>query len=160
MGAVADEPETNDPIAVYEGGCHCGAIRVQFATAIAPGGLPLRECACSFCRRHGATTATDRDGRLHITLVKVEEAVRYRFGARTADFLLCGTCGVYVAAVMSTEAGAVSTLNVNVLEQRSLFSAEPESVTYADESPHQRRLRRAERWTITTVDVVQPDQEP
>ena len=147
------ESQSNER-AVFEGGCHCGAIRVQFAPSVAPDDLPLRECACTFCRRHGATTATDRDGRLHVTLVKVEEAVRYRFGARTADFLLCGTCGVYVAAVMSTEAGAVSTLNINVLDQCGLFSSKPEPVSYEDESPHQRRLRRAERWTITTVDVV------
>lgn len=151
---VGDESETGDAIAVYEGGCHCGAIRIQFAPSVPADALPLRECACAFCRRHGATTATDRDGRLHITLVKVSEAVRYRFGARTADFLLCGTCGVYVAAVISTEAGAVSTLNVNVLDQRGLFTSNPEPVRYDDETPHERRLRRAERWTITTVDVV------
>lgn len=151
---MSEQADNEQAVAVYEGGCHCGAIRVQFAPSVAPEGLPLRMCACSFCRRHGATTATDRDGRLHITLVKVEEAVRYRFGARTADFLLCGTCGVYVAAVMSTEAGAVSTLNVNVLDQHELFTAEPEHVVYEGETPHARRLRRAERWTITTVDVV------
>ena len=139
---------------VYEGGCHCGALRVRFAPSVPAAQVALRRCGCTFCRRHNATTATDREGRLHIEVVELGEAVRYRFGARTADFLLCGRCGVYVAAVMDSEAGAVATLNVNVLDDRADFTADPESVRYDGESAQHRRLRRAETWTITTVTVA------
>jgi hypothetical protein len=31
---------------------------------------------------------------------------RYRWGLATADFLVCGRCGVYVAAVLSEGASA------------------------------------------------------
>jgi hypothetical protein len=139
---------------VYTGGCHCGAIRVAFETAIAPDALPLRQCACSFCRRHAATTATDPHGRLELAIVRLEDAVRYRFGTRSVDFLLCGRCGVYVAAVMSTDAGAVATLNINTLDERDAFTQTPTSVDYSGETEHQRKLRRAERWTITFVRVA------
>ena len=139
---------------VFTGGCHCGAIRVAFETAIAPAALPLRRCACSFCRRHGATTATDAQGRLELAIVRLEDAVRYRFGTRSVDFLLCGRCGVYVAAVMATDAGAVATLNINTLDERDAFTQTPTSVDYSGETEHQRKLRRAERWTITFVRVT------
>jgi hypothetical protein len=139
---------------VFSGGCHCGAIRVRFEISTAPAELPLRRCACSFCRKHGATTATDPTGRLDLQIVRLEDAVRYRFGARSADFLVCGRCGVYVAAVMSSEAGAVATLNVNTLDDRAAFTQPPEAVDYAFETEQQRRLRRAERWTLTTVSIA------
>jgi hypothetical protein len=138
---------------IFGGGCHCGAIRVYFAPELAPDALPLHRCGCSFCRRHAATTATDPRGRLHIEIRDPEEAVRYRFGARTADFLLCGRCGVFVAAVMTSEAGSVATLNVHVLDERSAFTAVPTAVDYSDESAQERRLRRAHAWTLTTIEV-------
>lgn len=93
----------------------------------------------------------DADGRLRLHIVDVDEAVRYRFGAKTADFLVCGRCGVYVAAVLTSEAGAVATLNVNVLEDREAFTAAAQRVDYEGESPHDRQLRRAARWTVTTI---------
>jgi hypothetical protein len=138
---------------MFAGGCHCGALRVRFEPACAPQHLELRTCACSFCRKHAATTATDPQGLLELTIVDVQEAVRYRFGSRTADYLLCGRCGVYVAAVMTAQAGAVATLNINVLDARDAFTQTPRSVSYEGESPHQRRLRRAESWTVTTIVV-------
>jgi hypothetical protein len=138
---------------VYVGACHCGTFRVALQTSCPAAELALHQCTCTFCRKHGATTVTDRDGRLQIHIVDVGEAVRYRFGPRTADFLVCGRCGVYVAAVLATEAGTVSTLNVNVLDARDAFVQTPAPVDYDDETPQQRRRRRAERWTLTTIVV-------
>lgn len=93
---------------------------------------------------HGATTVADRDGHLRLH-IDVDEAVRYRFGLKTADFLVCGKCWMYVAAVLTSEAGAVATLNVDVLDERRACSAEPERVDYDGESPRDRQLRRAEQ---------------
>lgn len=112
---------------------------------------------CTFCRKHGVTSVTDPDGRLEIRIVEVDEAVRYRFGPRTADFLVCGRCGVYVAAIVSTSAGAVASLNANVLDDRPAFSHSPTPVDYDDETPQARLLRRAETWTVTTVEVGPPE---
>ena len=138
---------------LFSGGCHCGAIRVRFEISMAASQLQLRQCACSFCRKHGATTATDPQGRLEIEIVRLDDAVRYRFGSRSLDFLVCGRCGVYVAAVMATEAGAVATLNVNTLDERAAFTQAPVVVDYGGETEQQRKLRRAERWTLTTVRI-------
>lgn len=138
---------------MFVGGCHCGTFRVELRTSCPPSELPLRRCACSFCRKHGATTVTDVEGRLMLRIVDVDEAVRYRFGPKTADFLVCGRCGVYVAAVLTSEAGAVATLNVNVLDDREAFTAEPTVVDYDGETPSERRRRRAEAWTVTTIEI-------
>jgi hypothetical protein len=48
----------------YPGRCHCGAVEVAFEPTQAASELQLRECACSFCRRHGATSLTDPAGKL------------------------------------------------------------------------------------------------
>ena len=135
------------------GRCHCGNVSLVFETAGSPDTLPLRACDCSFCRKHGATTATDPQGRLELEIVRLDDAVRYRFGSRSLDFLVCGRCGVYVAAVMATDAGAVATLNVNALDERAAFTQTPVAVDYSGETEQQRKLRRAERWTLTTVRV-------
>lgn len=126
---------------------------MRFEPSVAPADLALRRCSCSFCRRHGAVTVTDPDGHLEIRIVDLNEAVRYRFGAKTADFLLCGRCGVYVAAVLAVASGAVATLNVNTLDDRQAFTAQPREVSYDDESLQQRQRRRAENWTVTSVVV-------
>ncbi len=138
---------------MFRGGCHCGTLQVRFDPATDPGELPLRKCTCTFCRKHGATTATDREGSLEITITGVEEAVRYRFETGTADYLICGRCGVYAAAVMTFDTGTVATLNINTLDDRDAFTQPPEPVSYDGESAHERRLRRAERWTVTTIVV-------
>jgi hypothetical protein len=127
----------------FRGGCHCGAVRVVFETAIAPEALLVRACQCSFCRAHGARTASDPRGRVCFS----GPLRRYRFGLRTADFLLCPQCGVYLGALYADGDGAWATLNVNCLAERKLFPAAPEPVSYESEDAATRGARRKARWT-------------
>lgn len=135
---------------MLRGACHCGAIRVAFETAMAAEALAVRACACSFCRAHGARAATDPEGRLEIRCEK-GAAIRYRFGLKTADFLICGRCGVYVAAVIDTAAGPRATLNVNVLEARDRFPADPPAADYEAEDRTARIARRERNWTPASI---------
>ena len=50
----------------YTGQCHCGATTVAFDTTTSPEQTQIRECQCSFCRKHGSTNASDPDGRLEL----------------------------------------------------------------------------------------------
>ena len=127
----------------YRGGCHCGAVRVEFDTAIDAADLPVRACQCGFCRAHGARTAADPNGRLRFG----GPLRRYRFGLRTADFLLCPECGVYLGALYTDSDGAWATLNVNCLDERALFAAEAAPVSYEGEGAADRVARRKARWT-------------
>ena len=135
------------------GACHCGAIEVRYRTRFPVGTLHVGRCGCSFCRIHGARTSADRGGHLEI-IERPPGARRYRFGLRTADFLICPGCGSYVAAVIRIDGADYATLNVNILSDRDRFDPAPPIVHYDDETEAERRARRRDRWTPTTVRSV------
>lgn len=135
---------------VFEGSCHCAAITVRLDLTRDAAETPVRACSCGFCRRHGARTVTDPAGRLEIVTVDPDAAHR-RFALRTADYMICRRCGVYVAAIIETAQGLRSTLNVNVLDCRDAFDPDPPAVDYSGETREQRVARRADHWTPTTV---------
>lgn len=125
----------------YEGQCHCGAIRISFET-----GKPLapRACQCDFCRKHGARTVCDPEGSAKLGLGP--ETLRYRFGVKAADFLICGRCGVYVGAMAEIGGQAYVTLNLNAFDDpRPDLAAEP--VSYDGEGAAAKEDRRRARWT-------------
>jgi hypothetical protein len=130
----------------HHGSCHYGKIVVDFETDIAPGAMPLRACACSFCRRHSARSATDRNGQVTLTF-RDEDASRYVFGLQTAEFIVCRHCGVYVAAVMD----GLSTINVNALDDRDRFTQPATGKDYDNEPADQRMARRRADWTPTVI---------
>ncbi len=131
----------------YEGNCHCGNIRVTFETATPPGEVGVRECGCSFCRKHGSRSISGPGSRVAIRIAEPEAVSRYRFGLKTADFLVCRECGVYAVSLLETEEGAYATLNLNVLDDASLFTGEPKTVSYDGETTEQREARRRRNWS-------------
>ena len=82
----------------YFGECHCGKVKVVFETDREPSALGVRTCQCGFCKRHGAHSVSDPQGEI-LVAADPGDLVRYRFGLRTADFLVCKHCGVYCATV-------------------------------------------------------------
>lgn len=130
----------------YHGGCHCGALRVTFETSREPAALQRRACQCSFCRSHGAVTISDADGAMRID-AKAGALVRYRFGLKTADFLLCAQCGVYVGAIYLEDDEGWAIVNVNALHERDAFAAPIDVISYDGETPGSRGARRKSRWT-------------
>lgn len=78
---------------VYEGGCHCGAVRfrVRLRDPAAARGL---DCNCSVCRKKGF---------LHLIVTRDEfELVRgadqittYTFNTHAARHMFCRTCGMH-----------------------------------------------------------------
>ncbi len=135
----------------FDGRCHCGKIEVALDTTQPPEALQLRECGCTFCRRHGATAVTDPAGSLEVRLHDPREVSRYRFGLRTSDFLVCQVCGVFVAAVCTVEGETYATLNANVLERRDAVTRPPVSVQYDAEDAATRIARRRRGWTPAIV---------
>lgn len=133
---------------VYTGSCHCGGVTVTFETETDPADVPLRECQCGFCRRHGAVSATDPKGRIRYTETRPGAMKRYQFGLKSADYILCNECGVYLGAVM-TEDGrdTYATTNIRTYADRDRFTRTPQPIVYEDEPLEARRARRRERWT-------------
>jgi hypothetical protein len=95
----------------HSGGCHCGNIHVRLRLAKPPQETPLRACGCSFCRAHMTRTVADGAGHFTFSADDWSLVELYRFGSRTADYMVCRRCGVYIAAICETAAGtrAVST---------------------------------------------------
>jgi hypothetical protein len=61
-------------------------------------------------------------------------------------------CGVYLGAVLTTTQGQYATLNVNAM-QCAEAAATTVAVSYDGESPEERVLRRARRWTPLSATV-------
>jgi hypothetical protein len=137
------------------GRCHCGNLEVSFETARSPAELALRECGCTFCRRHGVTAVTDPAGRLEVVVRSPADLSRYVFGLRTAEFLVCRTCGVFVCAVCTVDGRTYATLNANVLEARASLTVTPTPVDYDGETAATRLQRRARAWTPAEVRGVE-----
>jgi hypothetical protein len=103
----------NSDILRSEGGCHCGNLAYLFEASAGLDVLGLRACMCSFCRAHGARNTSDPHGAMRIRVRDAEKLVRYRFGLKTADFLICADCGVYIGAYLPADDGGWMTVNVN-----------------------------------------------
>ncbi len=134
-------------MSIHRGHCHCGNIEVTFETRRDAADLPLRACACGFCRRHGMRAVSDPKGQAAIAIRDQEHVIHYRFGLKTADFLICANCGVYVAAVLSDNDAKWAILNVNILDDAVEFTQEALSVNYDGETESERRARRRANWT-------------
>jgi hypothetical protein len=125
--------------------CHCGALRAEFETdkPLAP-----RACQCSFCRKHNSRMVSDPDGSAVLTLGG--EVIRYQFGTRTTEFLLCGTCGIYLGASASIDGRLYATLNLNAFDDPHLdLQAAP--VSYEGEQAGSKADRRRARWTPARI---------
>ena len=136
---------------IYRGSCHCGAVGAEYETDAT---ATLRQDGCGFCSSRGVKSASDPKGRLMLS--SRLRLVRYRFGHKTADFLVCPTCGTYIAAQMTGPHGPVGVLNVVGL---SIAQLKDEPATFASlegESVDERIQRRLSRWTPMTLEEPAP----
>jgi hypothetical protein len=131
----------------HEGVCHCRAIGFVYRTALPPRDWPIRACQCSFCRTHAALSTSDPAGSLEFREHSPGALHRYRFGRRTADFLVCRICGVYIGAVLQSGTRSFGIINVRVLT--SLLEQLPDAspMSYDGEEAAERVARREKRWT-------------
>jgi hypothetical protein len=136
------------------GSCHCGQLRLLLETQLSPEQLPVRECQCTFCRRHQALSTSDPAGRIVIEVGAPSLTTRYRFGLRSADFMICARCGVYVGAVMHQDGVAYAVLNVRAFDDAARFTQPPQPMDYDGEDLAARKARRLARWTPATVQTA------
>ena len=135
----------------HSGSCHCGNIEVRLRLSKRPEDSYLRACACAFCRSHSTRTVADVGGLVELRANDWSLVEPYRFGSRPADYLVCRRCGVYVAAICETTAGTRAVVNVNCLDDRAAFTAQPAVSEYDGESTDARLARRAVKWMPAVV---------
>jgi hypothetical protein len=131
----------------FDGGCHCGALGFSFQTALPVAKWSVRACQCRFCRAHGALTTSDPDGRLIFHVRDRELLSHYRFNLKTADFLACKRCGVYMGAQIETAHGAFGIINTRTMTPVPDGLPVAALGDYSAESSNERGARREKRWT-------------
>lgn len=131
----------------YSGQCHCGALTVDYRTALAPAAWSVRECQCTFCRAHGAATTSDAAGQLSFQTSEPDMVQRYRFGTQSGEALLCRACGVFLGVVTESARGRLGVLNIPSLRPRPVNLPGGTPMKFAEESADTRRARWLERWT-------------
>lgn len=135
----------------YEGRCHCGAIGYTYRTAGSPDSWSIRACRCSFCRAHDALSTSEPAGTIDFWAARPKELQKYRFGLRTADFLLCRNCGVYIGALIDTDKGSFGIINVHALAPVPEQTSPSANADYGGEDTSARIRRRQERWSPATL---------
>jgi len=131
----------------YEGRCHCGAIGFTYRTALPGERWSIRACQCTFCRLHDALSTSDPQGGLAFSIREPGLLQHYRFAGRTADFLLCRRCGVYVGAQMLAGDRTLGIVNVHALLEPPSGLPPAVAMSYDGESASERQERRMQRWT-------------
>ncbi len=134
----------------YAGQCHCGSVRVEFASSKPADEIDVRACQCSFCTRQGAMTISDPEGRATLAIERAA-LTRYQFGTRSGASLVCGKCGTYAAVVLEDGGRAWSSLNVRGLAIPEFLARTPSPVVYDGETAEARIARRKIKWTPTDI---------
>ena len=138
-----------------DGRCHCGNITIQYETSTPPEQAKLRACQCSFCRKHQSRAVSDPGGHVTFAVADAANLNRYQFGLRSAEFLVCRGCGVYVGAFVadSSPSEGHATLMVNALDDEARYGS-PEPTVYDAEDKTDRTARRRKMWTPATLMVA------
>ena len=94
---------------------------------------------------------SDPAGLLELTADDWSLVELYRFGTRTADFVICRHCGVFIAAISDLSVKPHAVVNVNCLDDRALFTAEAAMHEFQDETLEARTSRRTANWMPAVV---------
>lgn len=140
----------NDRVYI-NGGCHCRAIRFKLNwPADEAEGLVItaRKCGCSFCTRIDGTWTSHPNAELEVTQASAHEPIRYRFGTKTADFLICGHCGMTPLVVCALDDVTYAVVNTNTFDEvdDAGYSLAHATADFEGEDTEARLARRKIRW--------------
>jgi hypothetical protein len=94
---------------------------------------------------------SDPAGLLELSADDWSRVELYRFGTRTADFVICRHCGVFIAAISDLSTDPHAVVNVNCLDDRAHFTAESTMHEFQDETLEARASRRTANWMPAVV---------
>lgn len=138
---------SNQSRTIFEGGCHCGEIRVTLSSAGGAAQLAPRHCSCTFCQKHQGLYVSAPDGELKIAIAGRDSVNRYAFGHKTAEFLVCKTCGVVPTVISEIDGTLYGIVNANALEPPlPVDESRIPTADYGAEDKADRLDRRKQRW--------------
>ena len=133
--------------------CHCGNIAFSLTWEPDPDSIPARVCSCSFCVKHGGVWTSNPTGALVVRVKDASLVSKYVFGTGTAEFHVCGRCGIVPVVTSSIDAHLYAVVNVNAFEavDGSLLRRLPASFEGEGDGP---RLERRKRNWIADVEYI------
>ncbi|WP_421787719.1 GFA family protein [Hyphobacterium sp.] len=132
-------------VVAFRGHCHCRSVEIEFESTLAADELGYRLCDCTYCRRLAPVYFADPTGKARIHVA--DPLGIYRFGHKTADFVHCPTCFVYVGAIFETGGRTFAILNARLFDNLPLAKIADAAFDYDAENTEDRIARRAQRWT-------------
>lgn len=141
-----------NPQAEIEGGCHCGNIRFVLHWPDMAAEIPVRECGCTFCRKHGGAWTSHRESVFEVTVRDQSLVSGYQFGTATAEFHVCSRCGVVPFVTSNIDGHLYAVVNTNTLDDTGRFSFSRSTTDFDGEKAGDRLARRKRNW-ISNVQI-------
>ena len=95
---------------IYDGGCHCGAVRFRVTTDLSG----ILDCNCSICTKKGFLHLIVDPAKFEL-LTSREALSTYSFGTGIAKHTFCRTCGMHAFYTPRSHPDKVD-VNVRCLE--------------------------------------------
>jgi hypothetical protein len=96
---------------IYEGGCHCGAVRFRIVTDL----KRVSQCNCSMCQKKGILHHLVPPDRFEL-LSGADDLVSYRFNTGVAKHTFCRHCGIHPFYVPRSDPDMID-VNVRCLDE-------------------------------------------
>src|SRR3954469_2435772 len=131
---------------LINGKCHCGNISFALDWSPDPNEIQARACGCSFCVKHGGVWTSNPTGKLEVTIKDSEQASRYEFGTRTAQFHTCARCGVVPVVTSLIDGRLYAVVSVNAFENVDAAMLRRSPSNFDGEGTDSRLARRKKNW--------------
>ena len=142
-----------------EGGCHCGNISFTLEWTPDAVEIPARACDCTFCVKHGGLWTSNPAAALRIRVRDPERVTRYEFGTRTAQFHICGGCGVVPVVTSEIEGRLYAVVSVRAFNNVDPARIRRAPASFEGEETDTRLARRQRNW-IGDVRFGAPEASP
>ena len=133
------------------GHCHCGNLCYTIAWRLGTDLVPVHACSCGFCTMHGARWLAHPAAHCALTIIDTSALLRYRFGTRTADFLVCGRCGILTVACCEITTVDYAVINANTFTNLPAGALASAGTNFDGEDTAARLTRRQRNWMPITV---------
>jgi hypothetical protein len=138
---------------LIHGSCHCGNISFDLRWLPEPLEIPARACTCSFCSKHGGVWTSNPNASLTVTGKEPSLVSRYAFGTHTAQFHVCGRCGIVPVVTSRIDDHLYAVVSVNAFEGVDHSLLRRASASFDAEDEASRLARRRRNW-ISDVEFV------
>lgn len=138
---------------LINGSCHCRNMRFELQWPVSVPIIPVRECSCEFCSKHNGAWTSHPEAQLTLHVANPAAVSKYAFATRTADFLVCASCGVVPLVLCEIDGKTYAVVNANSFDDKESLILRRNATDFDGEQTNARLQRRAKNW-IPNVQVT------